>query len=230
MHIADLNTKTRFLTKTDTVSLPAATLLILINNAYERVVSLIMKSDGRWEWDDDNQSDLPIATTTLTTDQQDYSLAVTHLAIKRVEMKDTTGIWTDLFPIHEADLRGISITEFFKTSSIPNYYDKLGNSVFIYPAPDFTQTASLKVWFQRPPALYTSAEVTTGTKVPGFNSLYHDLISYYAAHEYALANGLPNANQLMASILQKEEALVSDYSARSKDENMRLRVRKSSSR
>lgn len=186
-----------------------------------------MQSDGRWEWDDDNQTDLPIATTALTTDQQDYSLAVTHLSVKRIEILNasTGSTWIELTPFDQSELRGQSITEFMESAGIPTYYDKIGNSIFLYPPPDYTRAAGLKVYFQRPPALYTSAEVTTGTKVPGFNSLYHDLISFHAAHDYALANGLPNANQLMASIIQKEEALVSDYQMRNKDEQLVMRTR-----
>ncbi len=199
-------------------------MLIAINNAYERVVSLIMQTDGRWEWDDNNQTDLPIAVATLTTNQQDYSLAVTHLNITRVEVKHTAGLWRQLFPISQSDFTGIALAEFMKTSGQPTYYDKAGSSVFLYPAPDYTQASSLKLTFQRPRTLYTSAEVTTGTKTPGFNSLYHDLISLIVAHDHAIAKGSANINQIAAEIQKREDALMSDYETRSRDEVLKLKT------
>jgi len=202
----------------------AADMLLAINNAYERVASLIMQADGRWEWDDANNTDFPIATTTITSAQQDYGFAVTHLNISRVEVKDSNGIWSQLTPINQSDFIGQGQAEFLKGGGIPVYYDKLNSSVFLYPIPDYTQSASLKIFFQRGPAVFTSAEVTTGTKVPGFNSLYHELIPLHAAHDYAIAKGLSNVNQLSAQIQQREEALQSDYELRNRDEKLQLRT------
>jgi len=202
----------------------AADMLLAINNAYERVASLIMQADGRWEWDDANNTDFPIATTTITSAQQDYGFAVTHLNISRVEVKDSNGIWSQLTPINQSDFTGQGQAEFLKGGGIPVYYDKLNSSVFLYPIPDYTQSASLKIFFQRGPAVFTSAEVTTGTKVPGFNSLYHELIQLHAAHDYAIAKGLSNVNQLSAQIQQREEALQSDYELRNRDEKLQLRT------
>jgi len=234
MTITDIVNKTYFLTNTTVTSFPAADMLILINNAYERAVSLIMQVDGRWEWDDSNQTDLPIGTATLVDGQQDYSLAVTHLSISRVEILDSSGNYRQITPISESDLRGVALDEFMETDGMPVYYDKRGSSIFLYPAPaagSVTTAKGLKIFFQRPPALYTSAEVTTGTKVPGFNSLYHDLIPYWVAYDYAMSKGLDaKITPLMNEIARKEDALMSDYQGRSKDENLRIRVVTESSR
>mgnify|MGYP001577036139 CR=1 FL=1 len=224
MTITNLVNRVYFYTNTSSTSFSAANMLLAINNAYERVVSLIMQTDGRWEWDDNNQTDLPIATATLTSSQSDYSLAVTHLTIVRVEVKDTAGLWTQLTPINQSDFAGTALAEFLKTAGPPSYYDKIGSSIFLYPAPNYTQAASLKITFQRPPALYTAAEVTTGTKEPGFNSLYHNLIALWVAYDFAIAHGLPNANQLRAEIKIMEDNLMSDYELRSRDEPLRLKV------
>lgn len=225
MTISDIINKVYFLTGTSSSSFPAADMLISVNNAYERVVSLIMQTDGRWEWDDTNQTDLPIATTTVTINQQDYSLAITHLEIYRVEMKYTDGLWRELTPLDMKDFDGVAQGEFMKTAGIPEYYDKLGSSVFLYPPPNFTQSASLKLFFKRPPALYTSAEVTTGTKAPGFNSLYHNLISLWATHDYFIAKGLSNRlPAIQLEIERQEQQLMSDYQTRNKDEQLQLKT------
>jgi hypothetical protein len=218
MTITDIHNKIYFLTKTNSTSLPAATALMLINNAYDRVVSLIMQTDGRWEWDDTNQTDFPIATTAIVATQQDYTLAATHLSILRVELKNTDGKWIVLKPIDQSQLPDVNLDQYFGESGIPVYYDKLGASVLLYPTPNFSQAASLKINFQRPASLFTSGEVTTGTKQPGFNSLFHDLIPLWASYDYAIANGLKNANQIMLEIQRKEHALKEDYAFRSQDE------------
>ena len=231
MTISDIVNKIYFLTKTNSTSYPASDMLIAINNAYERVASLIIGVDGRWQWDDTNNTDLPIATTALVSGQQDYSLAVEHLEILGVELKDQNGNWIGLTPIDQNDIKfNPSITDFMEGGGIPQYYDKLGVSIFLYPVPNYSQSASLKIRYQRPPALFTSAEVTTGTKKPGFNSLYHDLIPYWVAYDYAIANGLNSANKFLEEINRKEDALRGDYQLRGKDEPLKMRVKYQSSR
>lgn len=225
MTITNIVNLVYFLTNTDANSFTAANMLLAINNAYERVATLILQSDGRWEWDDlNNTTDLPIGTTTLTASQQDYSIATTHLSINRIEVKDTSGNWRQLTPLNQSDLKGTSVTEFMETAGQPTYYDVIGSSIFLYPAPNYTQSASLKVYFQRGPALYTSAEVTTGTKEPGFNSLFHRLIPLWVAYDYAIARSKGNAPQLRQEIAVLEQDVASMYQLRLKDEPLRMRM------
>lgn len=201
-------------------------MVILANNALERVVSIINQSDGRWEFDDSNQTDLPIATATITTSQQDYTMDVTQLNVERVEVKDTQGKWQKLIPIDQADIYDQSITDFMSGGGVPVYYDKIGVSIFLYPTPNYTQASSLKVYFSRPPVSILASDISSTSTSPGFNKLYHDLIAYWVAYDYAMANGLPNANQLMVEIQRKEDALKEDYALRSKDEHLKLSARK----
>jgi len=220
MTISDINTSISFLTKTNTTSFPAADRLIMVNNAYERVASLILQADGRWEWEDNNQTDQPVATTALVSGQNDYQLATTHLRITDLEVKDQNGNWAKLFPIDKRDISedGVSITEEQERTGTPTEYDVVGSQIILYPTPNYAQAASLKVYFQRGPALFTSGEVSTGTKQPGFNLLYHDLIPLWVAYNYAIANGQPTASAFMAEIQRKEAALVADYGKRNKDD------------
>lgn len=192
-----------------------------------------MQSDGRWQWDDENATDsdgtvrgLPIATTALVANQQDYTLAITHLQIERVEVLDNstpTPAWHKLKPIDQADVYGQSLSGFLNTAGLPTYYDKLGNSFFLYPAPNYSQAASLKIWFKRPPSYFLTSDTTN--KSPGFNQLYHELIPLWVAYNFALANGKSNANGIMAQIQLKEDALHDDYSVRDKDDHLRLKAR-----
>lgn len=220
MNYTNIINKSYFLTKTNLVSFPIADMTILANNALDRVCSLIIKSDGRWQFDDSNQTDLPIATTALVANQKDYALATSHLEITRVEIKDTNGDWTVLQPFDQKDTAQ-ALAEFMDTPGTPKFYDKLGNSVFLYPSPDYSQAASLKVYFTRGMSYFI---VSDTTKEPGFSSLYHDLIPLWISYEYAIANGLPNSALLFAEITRKETELVDNYQKRSKDEPIRARV------
>lgn len=219
MTISDIVNSIYIKTKTNSTSYPAADMLIAINNAYERVASLILQADGRWQWDDTNfTTDFPIATTNLVLGQADYTLASTHLRILRVEVADSSGTFSKLEQFDPADKLTDSLTQLATETGTPTTYDIIGASVVLYPKPNYNYTAGLKIYFQRGPSLFTSAEVTTGSKNPGFNSLYHDLIPLWVAYNYALDNSQSTANGYMNEIIRKEESLKDDYSSRNKDQ------------
>lgn len=184
-----------------------------INAWYDRVASLIIKADDRWEWDDNNKTDLPIATTSLVANQQDYSISgESFLKILKVEIKDSSGNWKALTPISLEDKRGESMTDYLKTAGTPVEYDKLGNSIFLYPKPSTTISGGLKVYYQRNVTHFTTASTTT---VPGFAELYHRILSYGAAFDYAVANGMNGKMSTLAALIAKMEAdIVAYYSTR----------------
>lgn len=197
-------------------------MLIMINSAYNRVAALILNADGRWQWDDNNQTDLAIATATITSAQQDYQLAVSHLKIDRIEIKDSSGTWRQLTPFDNADYDGSSITSLSTITGVPIEYDLLGASIFLLPVPNYTLASALKVFFTRGPAEFTSAEVSTGTKSPGFASLFHELIPLWVSYKYAVENGLSSANGFFADIQRMEMEIPKFYGKRDKDDPPRL--------
>jgi hypothetical protein len=180
-------------TKTNASSYPIDQMTDDCNVAMDRVAALIMQADGRWQFDDENETDLPIATTDLVAGQQDYSLATAHLDIRQVAIKDH-------------DLNAANAT--------PQKYDKVANSILLYPTPSFTQAASLKLYFKRGPSYFLTSDTA---KEPGFNALFHDLIALWPSYDYAVANGLSNANGLFAAIQMKENGLTYAYAHRSPD-------------
>ncbi len=198
-----------------------------INNAVNRVVSLIMQADQRWEWEDFNNTDLPIASASLVASQQDYALDVSHLKIERVEVKDAAGAWTKLTPIDQADIYSESLTDFLNTAGVPLYYDKLGNSVFLYPKPSYSQTLSLKVYFQRQPSYFLTTDTT---KTAGFNPIYHRLVALMASRDYALVKGLSSVKSLSELVIQGEIDIQDSYAMRGKDDHIRLTAKRYSFR
>ena len=233
MTYADIRAKIHLLTKTNTTSLASASLNLYTQPAEDRVVSLINGADSLWQFDDSNNSDLPIATTNLVSGQQDYSLATTHLTIDRVDVKDTSGNWTPLTQIDQQTLkrdRSQAMSSYQSTNGIPTEYDVLGSSVLLYPTPNFSQNASLKIYFTRGPlkfdyTLGTFTDTTGSTASnPGWNSLFHDLIPLLASYDYCSTNGLKNASNLLVMIQSKEEELKNFYGLRNRDYRPRFTI------
>lgn len=207
-----------------------ATFTRYINEAINRVTSLILTSDGRWQWDDTNNTDYPIGTTSLVTplgsEQQDYQFAVNFLWIQRVEVMDVAGNWNLLNPIDQADLYDQSLPDFLKTAGMPLYYDKIANSIFLYPKPlatAVTSTNGLRVYFQRPPSYFITTDTT---KVPGFNSLYHRLVALIASRDYAAFKQLTVARSIGDLVTQQEDSMTESYALRNKDERPKLSAKK----
>jgi len=198
-----------------------------VNRWYNRVVSLILQADNRWEWDDTNQTDLPIATTTLVASQQDYQISgVTFLRINRVEVLNNAGDYQQINPISQQDLRGTALSEYKETAGMPQEYDLIGDSFFLYPKPasaSVTLTAGLKVYFQRNVVAFTTTDTTA---VPGFAEPFHRILSFGAAMDYAIANNLTSKISIFQNEINKLEAgLIEFYSNRHRDSKVRMRLK-----
>lgn len=208
----------RWLVGANTSSYPIKDLTRNVNRWFDRAVSLIFQADGRWQWDDSNQTTFPNATTDLVLGQQDYSLEVSHLRIERVEVKGTDGNWHKLTPFDPKDIKG-SIEEFEENDGSPRYYDVIANSVYLYPAPNYSQADSIKVWFQRRGSYF---DTTDTTKIPGFAEIFHRYLSLGAAYDYALKNNVANRNQIREEISLMEESIKDFYALRQPDEHVKL--------
>jgi hypothetical protein len=222
--VQDIN----FLVNADENSYPLADKCRNINKSYDEVVSLILQADGRWEFDDSNATDLPIATTDLVANQADYGFDSSFLIVSRVEIKDQGGAWRALKPISQQDVvrDGSSLTDFLKGAGIPQYYDKTANSIFLYPVSIYSQSASLKVYFQRNISYFVPTDTT---KTPGFNPQFHQILSVSAALDYATAKNLPQGlphGRIPTALTTKLDGLKANlqtyYSRKSKDENLRI--------
>src|SRR3990167_3845779 len=173
MTISDINAEVRSLTDSDTTSYTAADLLRRVNSALEILVGKIINADGTWQYDDTNYSNLPVGTGNLVSGQSSYSFSAEYLDILEVDILTTGGIYQRITPFDPSEL-GMSFDEWVGSATgtppngFPPYYDKVGDSIRLDRSPTATHatlTAGLKVRFKRTAKLYTSAQVTTGTKV-----------------------------------------------------------------
>lgn len=205
-----------------------ATFTRLLNHGMNETATLIMLVDGRWQYHDTNHPDYPIATTNLVAGQQDYQLATDFLNIEAIEIRKSDGDYFPLRPLDIQDIRrkGLSITEFMDEEGLPVYYDVQGQSIFLYPKPrasDVTTTAGLKIYTQRNPSYFTTADTT---KQPGIPTLFHDIPVLFGCSKYAKSNTMSDkARELDAEILRRTNELKTFYSKRNVDDKPVIRAR-----
>lgn len=222
MTISDINAEARSLCDADTTSYTAADLLRRVNVGLETLVGRIINADGTWEYDDTNYTDLPVGTGTLVEAQESYSFSSEYLQIQAIKVKDVNGNWQIVENIDQFsdNLGGVAIEEYFATTGLPQFYDILGDTIRLYPAPTSTAVtlaSGLKVHFKRTADLFTSAQVTTGTKEPGLPSPYHVLLSYFAAIPYCVLYKRDRVAWLEKKWDEGIREVIKHYSHREKD-------------
>ena len=225
MTIADLNQEIRDLCDADTTSYPSATLLRRVNNSLEVLVGKIINADGTWQFDDTNYTDMPVGTGALVSGQSLYSFASEYLQIEEVMILNLGGIYQRIKPFDPMEL-GMSFDEWTNSSTgtppdgVPEYYDKVGDSIRLDKSPTATYvtlTAGLKVRFKRTADLFTTAQVTTGTKVPGIASPYHVLIAYMSAIPYCMAYKKDRVALYEKKVDELTRDMIKFYAKREKD-------------
>lgn len=223
-----------------TSSYPLKTKTRDINNTFANFNMIAQRSAGSWESDDTNQTDYPIITTNLVSGQQDYSFILDQqgnqiLDIYRVEIANASGIFSQVIPLDEVDMNGVSLTEFMKTSGTTIFYRKTANGIFLYAPTSYNYTNGLKIYYARTPTYFLSTDTT---KKPGIPDMFHEYLALRPAYFYALAKGLPQATALGNQVLEFEGSdrlgivgKIGDYYAnRSRDLKTRIRTIYRSSR
>lgn len=231
-----------FLTGMDTTAYATADRTRNMNRWYSRVISLIFKAQGLWEFDDTDKTDLPQATADLVNGQADYELpkslttnpttlqggvtggAITKLL--RVEVQDANGTWIKLKQIDQSDIP-VALDEFMKTNGTPRYYDVRGNTLILYATPAtgyVTLTAGLKIYFAREAYKFLAADTT---REPGFAEMFHRILSLGASYDWFIkTHEFDKAQSMKLEIAEQERGLTEFYAGRnpSKNANIRRRV------
>lgn len=179
---------------------PIADLVRNANVALDNVVTIALEADGQWDFDSTNATDFPIGLTDLMSGQQDYEFDDEFLVIRSVEVCDSNGKWSKIVPIDIYMMeKRQSMTDFEEENGIPLYYDKIGNSMFLYPAPNYNRRlveegeAGLKVYFQRKMDYF---DVSDTVKEAGMPKHLQKYIPLYCSYAYAAAKDLPKVSTL----------------------------------
>jgi hypothetical protein len=196
-----------------------------INNAYLDTIAKIWNAAAGWQYDDSNQTTLPVGYTTLVHNQQDYSLPSTAQRVARVEIKDAGGNYQLLKQIDIHDVDSEAMSEFQSSPGMPQYYDLVGRSIMLYPTPasgSVTLVSGMAVYVDREPTLFTTASTTDE---PGFASPFHKILSYGAAIDFVTDKA--TQDRLVSMKARLENGLVQFYSKRNVEKKANIRIKHS---
>ena len=204
----------------NTYSLKAKT--ARVNQALDRFFALALEEDGDWQFDDANQTDLPIGVANLVSGQYDYSFASELLMVSKVLAKDSSGNWNELYLMDQTEPESHQLyTLPTGNSGAPIRYDILANSILLDPIPNYNSTGGLKVIFKRNAVKFVSTDTTTD---PGIPSLFHPYLCRYAALSFLIENRLGQAQGVAQLIQQDEEAIKDFMSNRNKVKKVKVKT------
>lgn len=192
-----------------------------VNLAMDKVLSIIFKSNGLWQFDDSNHTDYPIITTNLVANQRDYTFTTDEqgnliLDIYKVMVKNEEGIYHEIYPVdQQSDEYMDGFWSGQNETGIPSRYDKTANGIFLDCIPSYNSTGGLKVFINREGSYFTTSDTT---KKPGFSGLFHKYLAVVPAYEYACTNQLANKNDLKQEMLEMEADIKKHYRDRGRDE------------
>jgi hypothetical protein len=153
-----------------------------------------MKAAGRFQPDDFNLGSLPNISFSLTDNTHEYKLqgtsgnVIDFVRLEAVEVKDSAGNWKRLTEIDIHDL-STTISDFDKTKGVPQYYDTIGNYIYLYPAPSSTQvtlTSGIKVWYTRELSSFSSGDTSPEPSIP---EPFHRILSLGASCDWLFVHG-----------------------------------------
>lgn len=195
--------------QSDNNSYPIKTKTRRVNDALDRFFTLAFQADGRWSFDDANQTSAPIEAIDITVNVQRYDLdsfASELHKVLRWELLDNNGNNYLLKRLDRSKVEG-ALTEYKSVASIPDEYDLVGNYIDLYSAPNFSSTGGLKAYFNRPASKFV---YTDTTKEPGIPSMFHMYLARKAALPY-LVEFQKGQRGDVASQIQSDERDILDY-------------------
>jgi hypothetical protein len=169
------------------------TMTASVNDAFNTLMPLLLSYSNYLKWDDTNNTDQPIGTFDIVSGQPDYliaqdgdSLDILNITGVRILQSATGTFYYDLKEITSEDEWAQEAMSPNPTiTGIPNRYLKRGNTVYLFPQPNYSATVGAKIYFERQPSYFTSSDTT---KKPGIPGIFHILLALYPAYEYALTN------------------------------------------
>lgn len=184
-------------------------------NAVLAVVwSWILDAYNGWQLDDTASTDFPVATTTLNQSQQFYDIPNGAQTIRGLEVLPAGGtVYQKVSPITEEEITqsGLAEASFMMNGGIPVYYRPMGNSIKLYPTPNYTQAAGLRVTYDRGLQDFVPTDTT---KQPGFASQFHEVVPTGMALDFAVRHNLPQYATLQAQYDRQQMAIKQFYSKR----------------
>lgn len=206
----------RFLSGTRTNSLTDADARRLLNFAIDHYSHIAMTSDGKWQVDDSQNTDQPIATTTLSATKNQLELQPAFLSIHWVEIEDGSGNKHRVRP-HDRRFAEQTTPQSSKTGR-PQFYDYNGGILTFDRYADTSYT--VRVFFTRAFSHLTSDGGDSQTV--GVPTIHTEYLVMYAMHRLGLKTADENRAQVRQELEQMERDIRVFYGRRDEDTENRI--------
>ena len=195
------------------------TITARLNSGFDRILPSLYSFSSYIKWDDPTQTDLPIGTFPVVANQSDYTisndvnlldiLSITDVRIYPSATSTTYQSLTEMTSDNPLATEAMSPNP--TDVGIPTQYLKQGNTIYLYPQPNYSATA--KIFFEREANYFT----TVTTQEIGLPRPFQELPDLYASHDWLIVNKPANSmliTRLEAQIQTRETALKSAIEAR----------------
>lgn len=204
-----------------TSSFPLKTKTREINQALANFFVLAQMYSGNWKVDDTNHSGKPEHTINLVSGTREYTFTTDAssneiLAIDRVEINDRNGNAKRLQQLNRAVITDEGMSEFMEATGEPEYYDIVGKTITVYPAPNYNSTNGMRLFNERSGSYFADTDTT---KVAGIPRVFHEYLVLRPAYFFCATKGLSQTKFLQIELQKMEEAIKEFYQSRAKDSN-----------
>ena len=207
----------RFITGENSNSLPEADAVRLLNFGLDNYTHLAFTADGKWQIDEAENTDMPVATATLSSGAYQLPLDERFLAISFAEIEDAAGNRTALSKF-DRSLDGRVTIKTTETGQPSAYdYDAKVLTFDLYADADYT----VRVFFTRP---FRHLVVGDSDQVTDISTIQTDYVVNHAAHRLSLRTGNEHRSQLKQELIQGAKDIQDDYGQFDEDGPVSLEI------
>lgn len=185
----------------------------LMNRAFDDIMPLLLSYTDKPRWDDLNHTDRPVGKINIVSGKHDYtitaddnSLDILNLLDVRILQSSTATQYQTLERLTLDDELALdAMSPNSNDTSIPSYWLEKGNTVFLYPKPNYSATNGIKLFFEREQSYFTTADTT---KEPGIPKPFHEILVLHAALRWNSVNRADDVsllNSIRAELQQKRK-------------------------
>ena len=200
----------------------------------DRYFFLAFKSDGRWNFDDLNETSPPIDSQNIVLGTNRYKFsdfAEKILSVLKIELLDADGDIVKIKPdsMNELEERGDNFDEIYVNpdSGIPTKYIKYGDFIYFDKKPNWSKTAGLLAYFNRPASYMLTTDTT---KEPGVPIIHHQYLCRKAALPFLIQKRLSQRGDIAQMIIEDEKGIKEHFSRSPKDQRQGFTVKKQNNR
>lgn len=160
-----------------------------INRAYDKVLPIVLSHSDKLRWDDTNHTNHPIGYVNIASDTNDYQVLVDGGGLSILNITDVMALpastATEYQTLHRMTLddpRALRAMSPNPTDlGVPSAFVEKNNTIFLDVKPNYAATNGLKIFFERIPDYFTSADTT---QTPGIPAQFHMLLALHASKDW----------------------------------------------